>query len=96
MDSANGPAAVGKRPVRGWRITVGTILLLAQLGNKFRSLGSAAPQGIGVTHAIGWLIGYPLFVALAVWLIASGLPRSIGSQDLKRTRRRNLVSSGRA
>lgn len=83
MESITHPAAVGKRPARVWRIVLGAILALAV------PVGRAilAPAAWGA-YAIGNLVGLLVLAGLPAWLILSGLPRSIGNQDLERTRRR--------
>jgi len=77
-------SSVGKRPARVWRIVLGAVLLL---GGMINSANVKTAPG-DVAGALGALTGVVILVALAVWLIASGLPKSIGSEDLKRLRRR--------
>ena len=57
------------------------------LGGMINSANVKTAPG-DVAGALGALTGVVILVALAVWLIASGLPKSIGSEDLKRLRRR--------
>jgi len=77
-------SSVGKRPARVWRIALGAVLLLIGIINSAKV--KTAPGDLA--GALGALTGVVTLVALAVWLIASGLPKSIGSEDLKRLRRR--------
>jgi len=77
-------ASIGKRPARVWRIVFGAALLLIGMVNSANV--KTAPGDLA--GALGALTGVVTLVALAVWLIASGLPKSIGSEDLKRLRRR--------
>jgi len=83
MGSITDSAVVGKRPVRAWRIVLGAILVLVAPVNR----AILAPAAWGA-YRIGSLVGLLVVVGLAAWLISSGLPRSIGNQDLVRTRRR--------
>jgi hypothetical protein len=73
------PSSVGKRPPRVWRIVLGAVLLLIGMINSANV--KTAPGDLA--GALGALTGVLTLVALAVWLIASGLPKSIGSEDLK-------------
>ena len=77
-------SSVGKRPARTWRIVLGAVLLLGGFVNSANV--TTAPGD--VAGAFGALTGVILLVALAVWLIASGLPKTVGSEDLRRMRRR--------
>ncbi len=75
---------VGRRPARTWRIVLGALLLLSGMANSANS--KIAPGDLA--GALGALTGTIIVLALAVWLIATGLPKSLGGQDLKRLRRR--------
>ena len=77
-------SSLGKRAARVWRIVLGAVLLL---GGMINSANIKTAPG-NVAGALGDLTGVVTLVAFAVWLIASGLPKSVGSQDLKRLRRR--------
>ena len=82
MDT-NPVPSVGKRPARFWRIVLGAVLLLGGMINSANI--QTAPGDLG---ALGAMTGIVIVVGLAVWLIASGLPKSIGGEDLRRLRRR--------
>ena len=77
-------SSIGKRPARSWRIVLGALLLLGGMVNSANV--KTAPGDLA--SALGALTGAILLAALAVWLIATGLPKSLGGQDLIRLRRR--------
>ena len=76
-------SSVWRRPTRVWRIVLGAVLLLIGMFNSANI--KTAPADLA--GALGALTGLVALVALAVWLITSGLPKSIGSEDLRRLRR---------
>lgn len=81
MDTSN---PVVKHGTRAWRISVGAVLLL---------LAATITARMKPTGDIGGALGHLTFLLIliipAVWLIASGLPRSVApNTDLKKVRRR--------
>lgn len=77
-------SSVVKQPARVWRVVPGAALLLIGMINSANV--QTAPGD--VAGSLGALTGVAVLVALAVWLSASGLPKSIGNEDLRRLRRR--------
>lgn len=77
-------SSFGNRPARVWGIVLGALLLLGGMANSANV--RTAPGDLA--GALGALTAVVAIIALAVWLIASGLPKSIGGDDLKRLRRR--------
>ena len=76
-------SSVGKRPRRTWRIVLGVMLLLSAM-----NISASARTAHGMPEVVGNFISVILYLALAVWLIASGLPKTNGSVDFRRLRRR--------
>ena len=77
-------SSVIKRPARVWRIVLGAVLLL---GGMINSANVQTAPG-DLAGALGTLTGVVILVAVSAWLIASGLPKSIGPEKLGRLRRR--------
>jgi uncharacterized membrane protein len=84
MTDAPSTRSASKRPARTWRIVLGAVLLLIGLVNST----SAQSTDGDLAAALGQLTGMVLLVAAAAWLIASGLPKSIGDDQLVQLRRR--------
>lgn len=72
-----------RRRARGGRIAGGVVLFLVTASNSTRT----PPPG-DTAEAVGQLIAVLALVVVAVWLIASGLPKWIGDPQLTRMRRR--------
>ena len=73
-----------RRPARAWRLVLGAMLLLIGMVNSANV--RTAPGDLA--GALGALTAIVMVVGAAVWLIASGLPKSIGNEKLTRLRRR--------
>ena len=74
-----------RRPTRAWRITLGTFVLFY---SAFNSTNFYLNPATSQAQALGRLFGLLLLLMLTVWLISSGLPRSLGGAELARTRRK--------
>lgn len=79
---AAAPVTVGRKPSTPWKIGVGVLLLIAAAAN-----GSRSPSG-GAAGALGALAGLCVLVLGGIALIASGLPKTLGSPEFAKRRRR--------
>ncbi len=77
------PASIERRPTRAWRITLGTFVLFYSA-----FISTSLDPATSLAQDLGRLFGLLLLVMLAIWLISSGLPRSLGGAELARTRRK--------
>lgn len=75
-------AVVGRRAAIPWRIALGILLLLASAGNAAKPIPSDAAS------AFGALTGKAVVLFGAVALIASGVPRTLGTPAFVKARRR--------
>lgn len=73
---------VGRKPSTPWKIGVGVLLLIAAAAN------STNPASGGAAGALGALVGLCVLVFGGIALIASGLPRTLGSPEFAKRRRR--------
>jgi len=88
MDSpSRTPQSIQKKNANVWKIVGGAFLLLVGVANS--SQQAKLPAG-DLAGALGRLTGVLILVGLAAWLIASGLPRSIGLDKIQRRARRRI------
>lgn len=74
--------AMGRKPATSWKIALGILLLLLAAANSTR-----ATTG-GTAGALGALAGVAILVFIGARLIASGLPKTLGNDEFKKTRRK--------
>jgi hypothetical protein len=77
----------GRQKTRVWRLVLGGVLLLTISSNSTQT--ARLPPG-DVAGALGAFTGLLLSVALAVWLIRSGLPKTAGLDKIQRRTRRRI------
>jgi hypothetical protein len=73
--------ATGRKPATAWKIALGIALLLVAAANNTK------PTTGGTAGALGALTGLAILLFVGARLIASGLPRTLGNDEFKKTRR---------
>jgi small-conductance mechanosensitive channel len=79
---------VQEKKARVWKLVLGGFILLVDLVNSSRQ-AKLAPVG-DLAGALGRLTGILVLVMVAVWLIASGLPKTTGLDKTQRRVRRKI------
>ncbi len=79
---------IQKKKAQVWKLVLGGFILLIDLVNSSQQ-AKLAPVG-DLAGALGRLTGVLVLVVLAVWLIASGLPRTTGLDKTQRRVRRKI------
>jgi len=77
------PASVERQSTRVWKIVLGAVCLLIAAFNSTNLAPATSLAG-----QLGRLTGFLTLIFVAIWLIRTGLPRSLGGPELVRTRRR--------
>jgi hypothetical protein len=73
-----------KRPARRWRIVLAALVFLALIGNSVQH-----PLARGdVAEESGGLFGIIVMLALGIWLLGTGLPKTISPPEVAKIRRR--------
>jgi hypothetical protein len=67
------------------RLVVGVLLLFIAIGSS-----ATVPRADNVPRALGQLIGLVILIVPAVWLIASGLPKTMWPEAAQRRTRRRI------
>lgn len=80
-----GSSSLTRQPTRGWRLVLGALLFLSIAATSANPKPSAAGDS---ASALAALFALFVIVGVAVRLIASGLPKWIGSKEFTRARRR--------
>lgn len=87
VSAPKGRQDIRKKKAVVWKLVLGGFILLVPLANSSQ-LPKLAPDDLA--GALGRLTGVLVMVVLGAWLIASGLPRTIGLDKPQRRVRRNI------
>lgn len=72
-----------KQPARIWRLVAGALLILLAANASTKQ-----PTQPDLASAMGVLSGMLFLIGVGVWLIATGLPRSLVSTEIRKVRRK--------
>jgi len=78
------PSGFQKKPASPWKIIAGVVLLLGAAGNSVKPI----PPEAGTAGALGALTGVTILVCGGAALIGWGMPKTLGTVDFQRRRRR--------